>query len=359
MNKIRNMLLLLIAVSYLSMSPDSEAQTPLPLPNDVIVTVDRYNGEQQTTYILVRVDANTFAVTDFYVDEIGRDVTGGSWSPRGDILAIERHSNAQEADMCFLSREGILQNCFPDKAAYVCCDGTIIPNRLSWSADGSYVYRINKDGDTLKLVEINIRTGDIERVLYSYPFSDEYPVAISWTDDLAYALVATGYSSEQITLIDLATGEESDVIHQVVSQTLSDWEVCYGFSPHSHYIVIYGDGFIVMDVQGSVIATVEPMSAHCPVWQADEKAFYFSGNPDTKHAIYKFSLATNELELYQELSFRPSGGLYLSPDETHFALFSPDRVRAGILYPDGGVLWLAGDYRASYSPIWVLPLSND
>ncbi len=364
--------------------------------------------------MLVWWDAETQDESIFYVDQEAIYVVALSWSPANDLVAVYRlYPPLVEDDgdavfpqeLCLIDRAGILQTCFEDKPSprglYPRADGFFA---VTWSADGKKIQFLSQqlpEGavGTRRLIEADIETGQTLRVIYEFPFDLENyqgPSEISWTPTLDMVAVGAGdtWSNRAsrdlpIMLVDLDTGAEWSV-----PAFLSDPDdlvfLCPQFSPMGTYLVaqvsngLWAEAggqlpgplqmLLILDRQGTFYAVAEQADVDdvfimwsCPVWQADEQAFYVLSTLVGTESMFlhKYSLVDHHLtQIYVSHigSFAfPShlNPLVLSPDNSLIALkiaggpYGSPPEHIAILNQAGDVLWSTVDHPFGEFPVWT------
>ena len=123
--KAKTILLILVAL-LLDLSVSSmpaEAQPPIPtLPADLLFTTGSPAPRADFSLnMIMRVDAETFELSPFYVDAEAGQIQPIKWSPQGTLLAVYRLLPAIDdaytlfpRQLCILDRAGALQRCKED-----------------------------------------------------------------------------------------------------------------------------------------------------------------------------------------------------------------------------------------------------
>ncbi len=408
----RSRLVLILCVLLITSHPLARAQESTPsLPADLILTT---GGSFHFDNQLIWVNAQTLEAELFYDDNNADQVVALEWSPQGDLLIIHRTylviDAPDEHDLCTITREGQLLSCFVESPAYypyfpdVYSGGKSFP--ISWSADGQSVYfpAWRKTGaytGSFALVEADPISGQTIRTLYAYSYDWENgyePARLTWTDKLDILLVGWGWPlpeplSEMPMLVDMHTGDITlDAIAMRVSQIVetvapsSEREyglsvnACPNLSPQGNYVTLHiyspsADldlrGLVVLNLLGDAIAVIgEPDRRihvmECPVWQADEQAFYFDGvdTSNRRFNIYHYSLPDQQLTAFYQKQGSLLGPLRLSPDEAcllfsdWFSHDTPDKQWV-LAWCAGSVLRPGGDELAFTAfPVWIPPLTG-
>lgn len=265
-----------------------------------------------------------------------------SWSPHGNYLAALCHSQEKEKEywrqICVFTRAGALQTRIDNVPQQQYPAGYSPKYHITWSEDEQYIYLLVKDDEVYRLVEADVQTGEIVRVLYEnfdglhHPDEYESETFFTWTDDLEYVVVGIGYAgwrkrhSLPTFSLNLTTGEEFDLMH-IKKRAIP---TCANFSPVNNYLVainVKDNNFVLFNARGEIIHIVESVEADgvsCPTWQEDESAFYFTTEGLD---IYQYSFIDAQLEqifsnpydYVISIEHHPDYPVVLSPDGTHLA----------------------------------------
>ncbi|HML23487.1 MAG TPA: hypothetical protein PKD09_17660 [Aggregatilinea sp.] len=296
------------AASYIS------GQQPEPLPADLLFGA--WDTNEPPAPMLIRIDAQTLAQEIFYQDDEATGLIPLSASPSGRYVALLRLQTHNAVDLCIIGRDGTLIRCFDDFAwtAHWYYDLYTKFYALTWSKDEEAVYFTQEsfsetEETTLRLVEADIASGKILRTIYDYSApNDGYRSTLYWDSHLRYVerytnatdTMTTG--SHTVEIIDLASGSEYFLTEHIIPPSY-ETQFCPGFSPKGSYLLArtyrpYGEAsstlhsMMITDPTGQPIQALSQdqlsqwdiqWSYECPVWQADESAFFFLGgsrNPD-------------------------------------------------------------------------------
>lgn len=190
------------------------------LPNDLTFLIHDDAG-----YALMLYDHETDEVEELYWPDDAINLSPVSWSPQGDLLVVwELYQPNGEGIFeglvnfyCVITPQGVRQFCF-DSQPSVPHDGPYWEEyRVTWSADGKFVYFVTQDGSHRRLIEANVETGATERVIYEMEYNGTvfddgtyfwFPPTFLWTSDLQYVAVGVG-DMEQTTrlLVNTETQE--------------------------------------------------------------------------------------------------------------------------------------------------------
>jgi hypothetical protein len=348
----------------------------------------------------MRVDAQTLQMSSFYVDE-GSWIRPLSWSSTGDLLAILRAPSIDSdyLELCVITWEGVLQSCFEDKIVRFAFRERGQNYMVTWSEDGRYLYFVTDYGqyhrayDVIEswgasLVEVDVATGKIHRMLYQTEAANQPPPMIYWTEDLHY--LESFPAGEAPKVIDLWQNNELPLPQEIAD--MGHLMFCAQFSPQDQYLTArtYQDnvfsGFALVSPEGQLVQTLKRNAleqvgidwADCPVWQSDDTAFYILGGIEAERSssLYQYSLGDATLDKVkqidppdtQDLFFPiniPKMPISLAADNLTLAIsFIAADTQTGIRVLSSARTWQAfeGTFSDGFSqgeyPIWFPPTES-
>lgn len=371
----------------------------LSLPSDLFFSTGTEADEYRFFRAIAQIDAETLESTHFYIDETIRatNMKGLGWSPTGEYYALFKLANGE---ICLLTPNGNLAHCFETDDTWLSREMSAY-YQFTWSEDGQKAYFV-VDLDAMRsLIETDVASGQMLRIIYQYDTQGRVPPAIYWTPSLEYVALygkeqelGFGYRAEvygrDVTTIQLAT----DTLVKMPTEIsgLGVLAFCDQFSPLGSYLVARAytnpdqPGLVLFAPQGNVTVSLpynrmqefDLTWTYCPSWQADEQAFFFlAGNLDNQNLaeaktdatfIFKYSLPDDTLtQLAQiippqakheiEVGWHPISPLSVSPQGTHIAIQFRDPVyhnihAIGVLFPTGELIRVNGKFTHAVDPLW-------
>lgn len=242
----------------------------------------------------------------FYEDETAHLVRALAWSPSGNLLIVLKASadNPTKANICILTSMGVMLRCMADSATSHPLGATSYRELYltSWSSDETSIYYVTQSEDNRRLVEADINTGNIRRIIYEYSYelpndiNNVRPMDISWNPNATFILTSVG---EHLTLGDMPTliltetqaeVPISSILGEADSSTAGYVEyICPRLSPANQLIAVIisqpngSDKLLVLDSNLDIVAVVDDFPFHgqwkleCPFWSYDESVLYMVG----------------------------------------------------------------------------------
>jgi hypothetical protein len=390
---------LVLVISLLFFSTVTKAQSDHS-SSSIVMTVSEKDkpGVSELSVRLVEVNLATGEYRNLFTDQHLKNVNALralQWSPDGNLLAIGRFEeidggvgNGEQkflSQICVLTKQGALQTCAEDSPFDPQYSG--VENQahvVTWSADGSSIYFVIRENDTLRLVEADASTGKRKRSVYELDLTglEIYPL-VHWTPDLDYMLVGAGNDQGVYVAytVSLANSRQYPLAPQERGLKTTPRIACPQFSPQGSYVAMldypnnsssFPQILDIVDKQGGVIHRIDGAqvpglrSVNCGIWAADESAFYFpatvndSGDRATAR-WYRYTLATQNIALFYEAQPNADGSLdpiSISPDDGRTVILPRQPVEAGrlsIVYAGTATIFDFPFSRFAY-PLWVPPL---
>lgn len=371
------------------------AQGSFALPSDLIFSTGQVNtnGLPQAHNILARLDARTGQVSNFYMNPSASFLKAIAWSPDGDSLAfIQAYFDGKNysSQLCLLNPVGALQGCFED--APIGYFPVYNPNGITWSTNGDRLYYIGGSDKVRRLLEADVRTFKTLRSIYEYPVPEgqqDNPPVLAWSNDLSYLTIGAGDNTRvqqglPVLLIDIKTNQTIDLARIPGTEGTSAFVVCPYFSPSGTFLTAHNfdvpetpaqPQFLVLNKQGAIVFTLKPTAplnafpTSCPVWQADEKAFYFPFSQGTQQSstlhILKYSLGSKQItesftsgQLNNLAEATIISRITLSPDERFLVFVSPFAsdmnigTQVTVISLTGMLQRYSTPFRFSSDPLW-------
>jgi hypothetical protein len=360
-------------------------QTGTLFDYDLIMSALELNAQGDPVSLLVKLDRFTLTLVPFYGS--GQNliwVSPVAWSPDGNYLVIERPRLVTDERMvfCVLTRTGTLVSCSDEYIQRGKGIDTLQEDLVTWSADSRKFYFLADSAtSSSNLVEVDAQTGVTLRIVHQVFLSDENPVygSLGWGKDLNFLVLGAGRPPEDsVILLNKSSGFPIEInIGKVLLNKGLDLEyTCTRMTPKKGDIALQAkrngqNRFVVLSKTTAIIKELPDefggmkfRGISCPVWQADDNAFYFVGRLETDvySRIYRVDMKTNQATVSSAPDDRDVdillksyyGEMQLSPDGKSFALvtWKGREFAVRVFYP-GGFITVVQPYRQVTSPLWI------
>ncbi|HML23381.1 MAG TPA: hypothetical protein PKD09_17125 [Aggregatilinea sp.] len=351
------------------------------LPADLLyVTLGDVEGaDYQRPNTLMRLDAETLTPSVFYYDaSVEMALIPVSWSPSGTYLTVIRDNGDEVIDLCLITYGGIRYRCFEkviNREKYGNRTMDHQPYWVTWSEDEQSIYFYQDEGDTIRLVEANIASGDVVRTVYEqtkpypqnmasfyWPQSLSYIMAISFREAVGLEVTGDFLVGNEIYDVEVVSPDADGSFSMATEITpLFDnrTRFCPGLSPDEtrfvalHYsdngypeiLFLAATGETVESVPASYFQAQGIRAFKCPTWEPDSDAVYFLGRSPifpsgslAKASLYRYELGGEEPVPYVTYeAFGLEGDLYLGD----YLVPTPDGATVAFTYaPQNFSVWI-------------------
>lgn len=388
--------LFIFGIFYISMNLLNLHAQSHSLPVDLIVSVAPQGAFHNT---LVKVNADTLALSEFYTNANSKGIIPVSWSPNGQILSIAQHLGAGSFQICVLNALGALQRCMSEQPFWGGNDeGESQFDAISWSEDSTEIYYVAESKETFRLVEADVLTGETTRVVFESAKTEKLPYGVlTWNITQQYVVIGNHFENPPYALgLELASlnpnvpqADQRRDVFSIVPRDEAN-RLCVRSSPNGNYFVMLAgvvglmpNGYVpdatsiwLLNPEGQIVhriqatpSTGEFAISTCPFWQADGQAVYFSAyNKDSSLVgLYRYTLTDRQLTTwYAAPSNSTTSGIvaplsiYLDGQaiagRTSASRMPPRKAQVGVVFADGYELTIAGDFEEYLYPVWVPPL---
>lgn len=316
-------------------------------------TIIFVGGKELSTIYLAAFDPTTQTTRELFVpgSNTQKDLISlvpKVFSPDGSqfiVLEYRKRDGLLETAYCIHSQTGQRRYCIEKPLTRSADYADKFP--ITWSSDSKYIrYVADAGADSnmnLIVIEANAQDGKQIAILYEMPFDfyqtgGEIPL-IAWAPDKPFLLLGANLytpirSATRPAVVDLQTTSKRSL--SLIETSVKLQTACSLLSPRGNFIIVRnseGDesktritAFLLLaSATLSIFREVDLKSIEgtpiCPVWNANEDAFYFytvftNGGLEHGSVIYKYLMSDQRLvELGRLDKYNIQGELAVSPDE--------------------------------------------